>query len=61
MSGCEFELGEEITLTATPGSTSTFIGWMGCVPQSDPTCVVTMTETREVSATFEELNEPNEP
>jgi len=42
-----------VTLTATPGAGQTFTGWSGGVCSgSSPTCAVSMTEARSVTATF---------
>ena len=45
-----FPSGTTVTLTATPGSGSTFAGWSGACTSSP--CVVTMTAARSVTATF---------
>ncbi|HJK98766.1 MAG TPA: hypothetical protein RMF84_16215, partial [Polyangiaceae bacterium LLY-WYZ-14_1] len=44
--------GTTVTLTATPGSTGTFVGWSGACSGSSPTCTVPMTAARSVTATF---------
>jgi len=44
--------GTTVTLTATPGSTGTFVGWSGACSGSSPTCAVPMTAARSVTATF---------
>jgi len=48
----EFPSGEVVTLTATPGGTSTFTGWSGSGCAGVGTCVVTMDANKEVTATF---------
>ena len=50
-----FRSGTEVTLTATPASTSTFVGWSGCDTVSNTTCTVTMSASRSVTATFDLL------
>lgn len=47
-----FNLGTAVTLTATPGSRSTFVGWSGACSGSG-TCVVSMTQQRNVTAAFD--------
>jgi hypothetical protein len=48
----EFEEGEEVELTATPETGSVFTGWSGnCTGTGS--CKVTMSEAKEVTATFE--------
>jgi hypothetical protein len=44
--------GALVTLTAAPNAGSTFAGWSGACAGTDPTCVVSMTSARNVSATF---------
>jgi len=44
--------GAVVTLTATPGFLSIFIGWSGCDADSGTTCTVTMSAAREVTANF---------
>lgn len=48
----EFEEGVEVTLTATPASGSVFAGWSGAGCSVTGTCIVTMSEAKEVTATF---------
>jgi uncharacterized repeat protein (TIGR02543 family) len=43
-----------VTLTATPDVESGFVGWSGACTGTDP-CVVTMSESRSVTATFNRL------
>jgi hypothetical protein len=52
-STCEagFAEGKSVTLTATPDASSTFTSWSGDCSGTGP-CVITMTESSEVSATF---------
>ncbi len=47
----EFEEGEEVELSQSPASGSEFSGWSGACTGTG-SCEVTMTEAREVSATF---------
>ena len=48
-----FNLGTQVTLTETPGANSSFAGWSGggC-SGTNPTCVVTMNSSQQVTATF---------
>ncbi|HEY5708518.1 MAG TPA: hypothetical protein VIS51_03915, partial [Solirubrobacterales bacterium] len=50
----EFAEGSEVTLSATPEAGSEFKGWSGSGCSGTATCVVTMSEAREVTATFDE-------
>jgi Divergent InlB B-repeat domain len=52
----EFKEGEEVTLTATPEAGSEFSGWSGDCSGTSP-CVVTISEAKEVTASFEALPE----
>src|SRR3989441_1096189 len=47
-----YDRGTVVTLTAAPGSGSTFNGWSGCDTVSGATCTVTMSAAKSVSATF---------
>jgi uncharacterized delta-60 repeat protein/uncharacterized repeat protein (TIGR01451 family) len=47
-----FDYGTVVTLTATPTTGSAFTGWSGAECSGTGECVVTMTETRHVTATF---------
>lgn len=48
-----FVLGSAVTLTATPGSGSTFGGWSSnCTPSTTTTCTVTMGDNQTVGAIF---------
>ncbi|MEY2957539.1 MAG: hypothetical protein RLZZ01_107, partial [Actinomycetota bacterium] len=47
-----FADGSSVTLTATPEAGSTFTGWGGSCSGSSPTCAVSMTQVRNVTATF---------
>jgi uncharacterized repeat protein (TIGR02543 family) len=49
-----FNYNTAVTLTAAPGAYSTFAGWSGACTGTG-TCVVTMTEVRSVTATFDLL------
>ncbi len=51
-----FDYGATVTLTASPGSGSTFTGWSGLCPDLGP-CTVTMDQFTEVVATFADLPE----
>jgi len=44
--------GEVVTLTATADISSTFTGWSGAGCSGTGDCVVTMTETRTITAAF---------
>jgi len=44
--------GTAVTLTATPGTLSVFIGWTGCDSVSGASCTVTMSAGRSVNAEF---------
>ncbi|HYD39701.1 MAG TPA: cellulose binding domain-containing protein [Anaeromyxobacter sp.] len=48
-----FAAGTEVTLWASTGVASTFTGWGGACTGTDPYCVVSMTEDRAVTATFD--------
>jgi hypothetical protein len=48
----EFGAGTTVTLTATPNSGSYFGGWTGCDSQTGTSCVVSMTGSRAVKASF---------
>jgi len=47
-----FAEGTQVTLLATPNSGSFFSGWSGACSGTAPTCVVTMTQASNVTATF---------
>ncbi len=51
---CErnFDPGSSVTLTATPDDGAVFTGWGAACSGTQPTCVVTMTEHRNVTASF---------
>ena len=49
----EFDAGEDVTLSAEATEESEFVGWGGACSGTSLTCVVSMTEARSVSATFE--------
>ncbi len=48
----DFARDTAVTLTAAPGSGFVFSGWGGACSGNTPTCSVTMSEARAVSATF---------
>ena len=52
--GCPYDRGTAVTLTAAPAANQHVSGWRGCTQDaSDPNrCEVTMTQDRDVSATF---------
>lgn len=45
--------GTQVTLTATPATTSVFAGWVGCDTTSGTSCTVTLTANRTITATFD--------
>ena len=47
-----FGAGTQVTLTATAGANSTFVGWTGGGCGTSATCVVTLSASEKVSATF---------
>src|SRR5207244_7132277 len=47
-----YNSGANVTLTAAAGSGSTFGGWGGSCTGTSPTCPVTMSGARSVTATF---------
>ncbi|MCC6993022.1 MAG: hypothetical protein IT370_00195 [Deltaproteobacteria bacterium] len=47
-----YPYGTTVTLTASPAAGSSFTGWSGSCAGTAPTCTVTMTTARSVSATF---------
>ena len=47
-----YEEGTAVTLTATADAGSTFAGWSGACSGTNTTCVVTMTQPKSVTATF---------
>jgi hypothetical protein len=49
----EFEVGKEVTLTATASAGSKFTGWTGCGTVESNKCKVTMSTAKEVTATFD--------
>lgn len=50
--GATYPAGTRVTLTATPDAGSTFTGWGGECSGTSPTCVVTMSRSRDVMAHF---------
>ena len=48
----QFAHGTSVTLTATPATGATFAGWTGACTGSAATCTVSMTQARDVTATF---------
>ncbi len=57
----EYEEGTEVTLEAIADPGSEFTGWSGSGCSGTGTCKVTMSEAREVAATFEEEDEEGIP
>jgi cellulase/cellobiase CelA1 len=55
-----YATGTNVTLTATPASSSTFVGWSGGVCSGTGTCTVTMDAAKSVAATFN-LSTPSLP
>ena len=53
-----FNTGTSVTLTAAPEVGSTFTGWSGSGCSGTGTCVVNMTTTRNVTATYAESSYP---
>ena len=53
-SGCDFDAGTDVPLTATPAGENNSVAWTGCTPAvpGATSCVVTMSENRQVSARF---------
>ena len=52
----DFGPGQQVTLTATPATESTFIGWSGACSGREA-CTVTMDQARSVTATFRTGNQ----
>ena len=48
----EFEIGAQVVLTATPGTTSQVAGWEGCDNVVGNICTLNMTAPRSVTVTF---------
>ena len=48
----DYGLDAPVTLTANPGSGSTFTGWSGACSGTSTTCTVTMSQARSVQASF---------
>ena len=47
-----FESGSQVTLSASPASGATFAGWAGACSGAAATCVVSLSQARSVTATF---------
>jgi hypothetical protein len=56
-----YSSGTNVTLTATPGASSTFAGWSGCDSTNENECMVTMNAARSVTATFQIVPPPQPP
>jgi hypothetical protein len=52
----DYDWNTVVTLTATPGFGSVFLGWRGCDAVSRTTCTVTIGAARAVTATFQGLS-----
>ena len=50
--GATYPAGTRVTLTATPAAGSTFTGWGGECAGTSPTCVISMSRSRDVMAHF---------
>ncbi len=48
----DYEIGEQITLTAAPDANAKFVGWGGACSGSQNTCKVTITDALSVTAEF---------
>jgi hypothetical protein len=57
----EIAAGRSIVLTANPAPHSRFVGWSGpdCDESTQPTCEVTMSSAKSLSATFEPIPQPS--
>jgi uncharacterized repeat protein (TIGR02543 family) len=51
-SGTSFAQGTSVTLTATPNTNSTFMGWSGACSGTSTTCTVTMNGNTSLTASF---------
>jgi phospholipase C len=47
-----FTSGMQVTLTATAGANSSFVGWTGGCSGSSPTCILTLAASQQVTASF---------
>ncbi len=58
--GCSaaYETGTVVTLTATASGRASFSGWTGACTGTEATCVVTMSQSQAVTATFEDGEGP---
>jgi hypothetical protein len=50
--GLTFSSGTQVTLTASPNASSSFVGWSGACTGTAHTCTVTMNSKKTVTATF---------
>lgn len=57
----EYEFGEKVTLSASPASGMTFLGWEGSGCSGAGTCSVTMTSAKSVTARFADKTPPAPP
>jgi hypothetical protein len=57
----EFEAGAEVTLTASAAPGSSFAGWSGGGCSGTGTCVITLEDDDEVTATFDAESKPPPP
>jgi len=53
-----FNLGTQVTLTATPATNSHFVAWAGGCSGTNPTCTLTLSGNQQVTATFNTQNTP---
>ncbi|MBU1417394.1 MAG: hypothetical protein KKI15_02795 [Proteobacteria bacterium] len=53
-----FDYGTNVTLTATPGENSSFIGWSGDCTGVELTCNITVNQSRNVTAIFKYFSWP---
>lgn len=54
----DYAVGTQVTLTATAGSGSNFTGWSGGCVGTAPTCTLTLSANRTVTATFSGIAPP---
>jgi hypothetical protein len=55
--GTVFPQGTTVTLTADPEKGSTFVNWSGACSGKKPTCAITMSTNKSVTANFETVND----
>ena len=54
-----YDYDASVTLTATPGASSTFTGWSGSGCSGTGTCQITMDQARSVDAAFDDITPPD--